>query len=63
MVWCGVVDLLQRARAERSTIERRVGQYIECVVLDLFSNLEIGKIQGFLCEPLNHVMTLRGHSW
>ena len=44
-VWCGavwcvvcvVVDLLQRARAERSMIERRVGQCMECVVLAPFS--------------------------
>ena len=39
MWWCVcvVVDLLQRARAERSMIERRVGQCMECVVLAPFS--------------------------
>ena len=49
-VWCGVVrcgvcvvvDPLERARAERSMIERRVGQCMECVVLAI---LKTGRIQ------------------
>ena len=32
-----MMSFLQRARAERSMIERRVGQYMECVVLVPFS--------------------------
>ena len=47
VVWCGgvcvVVDLWQRARAERSMIERRVGQCMEmCCPRSI---LKTGKIQ------------------
>ena len=45
-----MMSVLQRTRAERSMIERRVGQCMERFVLDLFSNLKIGKIQGFDLE-------------
>ena len=30
------------------------------VVLSLFSNLEMGKIQHFFGQPLKHVITIRG---
>ena len=55
-----MMSILQRARAERSRIERRVGQYMECVVLPILKIgeihmecvvlpiLKIGEIQGFL---------------
>ena len=57
VVWCGgpcpwsfllrMMSILQRARGERSMIERRVGQYMECVCCPR-PFLKIGKIQGFL---------------
>ena len=51
-------EFLQRARLERSMIERRVGQYMECVVLAPFS--EQVRSKGFFGEPLKHAMT---HMW
>ena len=40
-----VMSILQRARAERSMIERRVGQYMECVFRP---TVKICQIQGVL---------------
>ena len=50
-----MMSILQRARAERSMIERRVRQCMECVVLAPFP-----KWVRIFGEPLNHVITLRG---
>ena len=53
-----MMSILLRARAERSMIERRVGQHMECVVLAPFSKQVRSK--GFFGEPLKHVITPRG---
>ena len=29
------------------------------MLFSIYSDLKMGKIQGFLCEPLKHVITLR----